>query len=290
MSKLRDRSAPQELPEGSLPLRSLPCRKCPVPVGRFPALPDDIDHRTCAGATFHLDGRGIRTTTLAGHGDLAPNHPHYVPDTPALHEGRDDRNLLGRHYLSSQTVSSRNPFVRVFCLRVISDGFAIAQRSCVCPEQPGFRRAGPNCLDEFGQGLLILHLTVLPAMHAVVEMDDIELFIGQNQIDLSQQHGVGRETGGGETCNESFPGKTLFDFSIVIARNGVADEQDAREIGFVRVGNPDVAPLDGFTGGRQEVWISNSEAAGKRGGDKDRQWQVLHKNWELSRDYWSSKA
>ena len=35
--------------------------------------------------------------------------------------------------------------------------------------------------------------------------------------------------------------------SLVIARNRIADQQHAREIGFVRMGDPDVAPFDGFT-------------------------------------------
>src|SRR6266542_5865304 len=46
-------------------------------------------------------------------------------------------NLLGSHYFRCSGVASRNPFIRVFRLRVISDVFAIAQRSCGRPNQLG---------------------------------------------------------------------------------------------------------------------------------------------------------
>src|SRR5438034_969679 len=82
--------------------------------------------------------------------------------------------------------------------------------------------------------------------------------------------------GRGEAGYEGFPGETLFHFGIVIARNGIADEQDAREIGFVRVRDPDVAPLNGFTGRRRRVWLSNGEVADKAGENAERQWQVFH--------------
>ena len=50
----------------------------------------------------------------------------------------------------------------------------------------------------------------------------------------------------------------------VVARNGIADEQDAREIGFVRVGNPDVAPLKWLPG---QAWLQrrSKETIAKKG-------------------------
>jgi len=107
----------------------------------------------------------------------------------------------------------------------------------------------PDCLDEFWQRGLILCFTVLPAVHAIVEMDDIKRCCVQNQFDFIEQYRVGHESGRGETRHKGFPGETLFHFRIIIARDGIADEQDAGEIGFVRMGNSDVAPLDGFASG-----------------------------------------
>ena len=87
-------------------------------------------------------------------------------------------------------------------------------------------------------------------MHAVVEKYDIELRFVQNQFDFFQQDRIGHEAGGRETGHEGFSSEALFNFRIVIARNGIANEQDARKICFVRMGDPDVAPLDGFASRR----------------------------------------
>src|SRR5439155_2365713 len=104
---------------------------------------------------------------------------------------------------------------------------------------------------------------MLPAMHPVVELDYIELCAVQDQFDFFEQHRVGHKARGGEAGHEGIPSETLFHFRIVVARDGIADEQDAREIAFVRMRDPDVAPLDGFAGGRRGVRFSDRNAACK---------------------------
>ena len=90
-------------------------------------------------------------------------------------------------------------------------------------------------------------------MHPVVELDDIERCTIQNQFDFFQQHRVGHEAGGGEAGHVGFLGETLFHFRVIVPRNGIAYEQDAWEICFVRMRDPDVAPLDRFTSRRRRV-------------------------------------
>ena len=106
----------------------------------------------------------------------------------AAHRGVeiDGRNFLRGHDFCGDGIASRNPFVRVRHVRIVGSAFAIAQWSCGCPDQLGFRRVSPNGLDKFGQRLPILHLTVLPAVHAVVELDHFELRCVQDQFDFLQ--------------------------------------------------------------------------------------------------------
>ena len=87
---------------------------------------------------------------------------------------------------------------------------------------------------------------MLPAVHAIVEMDDIEPHLVQNQCNFLQQHGIGEEARCGKACNKCFPGEFLFNFRVIVARDRIADKQDTRPICFVRMGDPDVAPLDGL--------------------------------------------
>ena len=84
-----------------------------------------------------------------------------------------------------------------------------------------------------------------------------------NQFDLLEQHRVGNEAGGGEPRNKCLAGKMLFRFGIVVAHDGIADEEDARKIRFIRMGNPDVAPLDGFVRGRTCTRFGSGKVAGK---------------------------
>src|SRR5207249_7336635 len=83
-----------------------------------------------------------------------------------------------------------------------------------------------------------------------------------NSISLSNT-GSAAKREGGEAGDEGFPSETLFHFRIVVARDGIADEQDAREIAFVRMRDPNVTPLDGFAGGRRGVRFSDRNAACK---------------------------
>src|SRR6266542_2926735 len=86
----------------------------------------------------------------------------------------DSGNLLGSHYFRCNGVASRNPFIRVFRLRVVSDVYAIAQRSCGSPNQLGLGRVRPDSLNQFVECLSIFCLAMLPTMHAVVELDYVE--------------------------------------------------------------------------------------------------------------------
>jgi len=143
----------------------------------------------------------------------------------------------------------------------------------------------PNGFDQFGQGISILRLTVLPAVHAIVEMDDIELRLIQNQLYFLEQYRVGDKAGRRKTGHEGFPGELLFHFRIVFPRNGIADEQDARMIGFIRMRNPDVAPFDGFTGRRQCVLFSASQVACKYSSAEEKRQTVLHKKLAMKNHY-----
>src|SRR5262245_18863899 len=187
----------------------------------------------------------------------------------------DGRNFLIRDDFRGQGVASRDSLIRIFRLRIVSDAFTIAQWSCRCPNQPGLRRMPANGFDEFGECLSILRLAMLPAVHAVVEDNDIELRAFENQLDFFEQRRVGHETGGGKARHEGLSSETLFDFVVVVARNGIADEQDAREARFVRVGNPDVAPLNGFTGGRRDVRFSGCNTARKSSRQAESQYTIL---------------
>ena len=68
----------------------------------------------------------------------------------------------------------------------------------------------------------------VPAMHAIVEKYDIELRFAKNQFDFLEQYRVGYEARGGKAGNEGLPREPLFNLGIVVAGDGVADEQDAR--------------------------------------------------------------
>src|SRR5207253_7537905 len=124
--------------------------------------------------------------------------------------------------------------------------FAISQRSCGCPNEFRLRCVRPNRFDEFGKRLSIFFLAMLPAMHAVVENDDIKICATQNGFDLFMQYGVCDETRRGKAANEGASGQTLFHFTKIVASNGITDEQHAREIRFIRMGDPDIAPLNGL--------------------------------------------
>src|SRR5579862_8347012 len=112
-------------------------------------------------------------------------------------------------------------------------------------------------------------------MHAVVKKNDIELRIAEDQFNFLKQYRVSYESRGGEARHERFSSELLFHLGIVIACYGVADEEDARKIGFVRMRDPDVTPFDGFTRGRT---FSTSEIGGESDEDGERQKQVLYKN------------
>ena len=100
-------------------------------------------------------------------------------------------------------------------------------------------------------------------MHAVVKVDNIKLHLVQNQLNFLQQHRVGKETRSSQSGNESLPGESLLDLGIVVPRDGVANEQDAGQICFVCVGNPDVAPLDRLVCRLCRCLVSCEEANGK---------------------------
>src|SRR5262245_33985022 len=115
---------------------------------------------------------------------------------------------------------------------------------------------------------------MLPAVHAVVENNDIELGALKNRLDFIEQYRVRHEARGGEPGDESFFDKTLLRFGIIVAHDGIADEQNAREARFIRVGNPDVAPLNGFTGRRGGVRLSGSDTPRKSCGEAERQYPI----------------
>ncbi len=52
----------------------------------------------------------------------------------------DCRNVAGSYYLPSNRIAGRNSGIGVFRLGVVSNIFAVAQRSCGCPNQLRFRR------------------------------------------------------------------------------------------------------------------------------------------------------
>jgi len=83
------------------------------------------------------------------------------------------------------------------------DGFAIAQAKVVVAQiKPGPRaRAARNGFDQVWRNAFsILRLTMLPAMHAIIELDDIELsrHSRTDSISFQQHRGPATETGGGQ--------------------------------------------------------------------------------------------
>ena len=83
-------------------------------------------------------------------------------------------------------------------------------------------------------------------MHAVIEMDHVELVGTEHHFDFLEQSGIGNERRGGQPADISFAGQTFFNSGIVIPGDGITNQEHAGQIGFIGVGNPDVAPLNGF--------------------------------------------
>ena len=91
---------------------------------------------------------------------------------------------------------------------------------------------------------------VVVAVHAVVEVDDVEVLFGEDEGDLGEERGVAEGFGGRESGDVGFAFEVFLDEGAVLFGDGVADEKDAGErLGGVGVGDPDVEPFDDFAMG-----------------------------------------
>ena len=124
------------------------------------------------------------------------------------------RDLLLRHHLGRGLVAGLHPVgLRVELLDLLGD--------------PHGRRAGPHELrprcaladrgDEFGDGLGVLVLGVAPAVHAVVEVDHVELRLTQHQLHLVEQAGVAEALARRQPAHDRLALELVLD-RLVVAR------------------------------------------------------------------------
>lgn len=146
---------------------------------------------------------------------------------------------------------------------------AFLERSGVGPDQFGVRGMFSDGRQKFREGLAIFVLAMLPAMHAVVKLDDVKRHAIEHQRDFFQKHGVGQKCGGRQPRHRSLARKPIGHFGIIAPGDRIADEQDSGQSGLIRLCDPDVAPFRRFTSGRRHFGRlrrgKGSETVGQQG-------------------------
>ena len=151
-----------------------------------------------------------------------------------------DGDLFRRRQLLDNRVAGFDPGVCGTFFAVLADG------SGGGPDQFG---TGGVLADGGHQGrevLAVVVLSVVPAVHADVEVHDIEFGLGEERCDLGEQGRISDGLRGGDAGDVGLALEFFLDGCEVGASDGIADQEDAREVVVVRTGEPDVGPLDVF--------------------------------------------
>ena len=100
---------------------------------------------------------------------------------------------------SRASIPSGDAFIGCLGLITRQQGEGHFQRGRIGPDQFGMGWMSFDGRQKSGESVAISLFAVLPAVHAMVEMDDVEFSVIQHEGNFLKQNRVGNETRGGES-------------------------------------------------------------------------------------------